>query len=203
MSGENSLLDSIRKGTETLHERLENNFDLFARARDVSSYAEVLRRFRAFYAAIEPRLLAIADPRLEEFRISERLKAKTLDADLAAISDVGETFALSDENVPAVKSFTDALGILYVLEGSTLGGQVITRHFQKTLPELSPARGLAFFNGYGTRTRERWMEFMGLLNARGSALSEDERSEVAQSARATFQAMESVLCGSPPIIPAV
>ncbi len=61
-----------------------------------------------------------------------------------------------------VKSLGFAMGILYVIEGSSLGGRVILKHIQKTL-NIEQATGAAFFAGYGDRTGILWKEFMEAL----------------------------------------
>lgn len=54
------------------------------------------------------------------------------------------------------------LGALYVVEGSTLGGQFIARHVETALG-LSPGEGNAYFLGYGEQTSARWREVKAAL----------------------------------------
>jgi heme oxygenase len=54
------------------------------------------------------------------------------------------------------------LGMMYVVEGSTLGGQFIATRTEQVLG-LKPGQGDAFFRGYGTQTGERWREFRAVL----------------------------------------
>lgn len=56
------------------------------------------------------------------------------------------------------------LGALYVVEGSTLGGQYIARHVEAALG-LVRGEGDAYFLGHGERTGERWREIKGILAA--------------------------------------
>ena len=60
----------------------------------------------------------------------------------------GETIADTDE----------ALGRLYVLEGSTLGGTFIDRHLA-TLPDLADGARLCAFSPYGAETGAMWHAF--------------------------------------------
>ncbi|WET03090.1 biliverdin-producing heme oxygenase [Flavobacterium sp. YJ01] len=55
-----------------------------------------------------------------------------------------------------------ALGILYVVEGSTLGGRFILKNVSK-LPELSVENGVSYFNGYGDKTGSFWKSFLNFL----------------------------------------
>ena len=54
------------------------------------------------------------------------------------------------------------LGAMYVVEGSTLGGQYIARHVEEVL-HLQPGNGNAYFRGYGEDTGARWREFKATL----------------------------------------
>ena len=54
------------------------------------------------------------------------------------------------------------LGIVYVTEGSTLGGRVILKNVQKKLG-LEPGQGATYFAGYGDDTAKMWKEFLGRL----------------------------------------
>jgi heme oxygenase len=48
-------------------------------------------------------------------------------------------------NVQHLETIPEAPGCLYVLEGSTLGGRIITRHVKEILP-VDETRGCTFFN---------------------------------------------------------
>jgi heme oxygenase (biliverdin-IX-beta and delta-forming) len=54
-------------------------------------------------------------------------------------------------------------GCLYVLEGSALGGRVISKRVKQTLG-LGPATGGAYFHGLGQQTASHWSDFLTALN---------------------------------------
>lgn len=56
-----------------------------------------------------------------------------------------------------------ALGILYVVEGSTLGGRFILKNVSKVL-QLSEEQGVSYFNGYGEKTGSFWKSFLAFLS---------------------------------------
>ena len=92
--------------------------------------------------------------------------------------------------MPAPGSVAEAFGCLYVLEGATLGGQVISRHLAREL-SLSPANGAAFFNGYGPETGPRWTAFLALLEAHAG--QPEQQASVVEAARQTFLLLEQWL----------
>jgi heme oxygenase len=50
-------------------------------------------------------------------------------------------------NIPAITNVCQAIGALYVLEGSTLGGRFIYRNIESAL-DLQVNSGASFFYGY-------------------------------------------------------
>jgi heme oxygenase (biliverdin-IX-beta and delta-forming) len=56
-----------------------------------------------------------------------------------------------------------ALGILYVIEGSSLGGRFILKNISK-IRDLDNGHGTFYFNGYGDGTGNFWKNFLGYLS---------------------------------------
>jgi heme oxygenase len=94
------------------------------------------------------------------------------------------------EDLPEVGSLGQALGCLYVMEGSTLGGRFIARRLHEHLG-LTPASGAAFFHGYGEETGSRWKAFQQAL-VRYSAATENEFAVIG-AAEETFSKFEKWL----------
>lgn len=103
--------------------------------------------------------------------------------------------------LPPAQSFPEAVGCLYVLEGSTLGTQIITQHILKTVfpGQSTDVGGLSFYRGYGSATRQMWREFCDFLGAySGQMTNETERHEAARAARQTFERFGRWVCGPSP-----
>lgn len=117
--------------------------------------------------------------------IKNRKKTPLLEEDLISLGTQESSIA----TIPICQHPTDItwenlLGYLYVIEGSTLGGQVITRILRDHL-HLSPSNGARFFYGYGKKTKEKWDEYCAILN------SVDDRKKqecIIKSALFTFNA---------------
>jgi heme oxygenase (biliverdin-IX-beta and delta-forming) len=60
--------------------------------------------------------------------------------------------------------FEPRFGCLYVLEGSALGGQIISKRVKQTLG-VGSATGGAYFLGLGRQTASHWSDFLTALNA--------------------------------------
>ena len=89
--------------------------------------------------------------------LHEREKTPLLAADLAFFArDLAELPRCSE--LPSAATPAQVAGVMYVLEGSTLGGQLLSRHFERLL-SVRPGAGGAFFAGYGARTGSMWRGF--------------------------------------------
>jgi heme oxygenase len=81
-------------------------------------------------------------------------------------------------------------GCLYVLEGSALGGRVISKRVKLTLG-LGPGTGGTYFHGLGRQTVSHWSDFLTVLNTIpvNSAMGNDAEA----GAVATFLAFRQAI----------
>ena len=69
--------------------------------------------------------------------------------------------------LPSIRSHQHALGALYVIEGSTLGGKIISKMISHQIPSTD-GHGLTFFNSYGDDTITMWERFKVILDDPGN-----------------------------------
>lgn len=153
--------------------------------RDPVHYAGVLQVLDAFLAAWEPAVAAALPPPWGEW-LRARSRRPFLRRDLRALS------VPALDRVPALPplpSAAAAWGSVYVLEGSALGGQVITRSLAEA--GIHPHNGAAYFHGWGDATGRMWREVRGLLQAQLGAPG--SLAEACQAARQTFDALSNLL----------
>jgi heme oxygenase len=198
-----TLLERLKTETRPAHDRIERALDIEGRLGSPAAYRALLTRFYGFHAAWEPLAeAALGDPAF--FR--ERRKAGLLACDLRALGlSEGEIVRLPVcDRLPAMPSPAAALGSMYVVEGSTLGGTIIARLVERRLG-LSAEAGCAYFRSYGPRVGAMWRAFGTRLLGVSSPEADDA---VVAAANRTFAAMESWLCADPdpkaqPLPPAV
>ncbi len=112
------------------------------------------------------------------------MKSHLLGADLLILgSDPGRVLLCAD--LPRVDSFLSALGCLYVLEGSTLGAVIISRHIERDL-NVRTGSGASFFTAYGEAVGRRWSEFRSFLIAH---VRHQDADEVVGAAQQTFHSL--------------
>jgi heme oxygenase len=192
------ILTLLKDQTQHLHDRIERTVDLPSRLGSMDAYAELLARFYGFYAPLEARLAAVATA--DEFEavgldLAERQKAPLLRADLAALgwSPDGVDALPRCASLPTVGGIPEALGCLYVLEGATLGGQIIRRQAESRLG-LGPSSGCSFFCAYGEQVGPKWREFRTALADYAQDAPESE-GRVLEAAAETFARLDSWLAG--------
>jgi heme oxygenase len=122
------VLRSLRTATAREHERVETALDLLNPDLDRARLTDVLGRLHTFWRAAEAGLddWAAREPEAAgAVDWARRRRSALFAADLAAL---GAAAAPGLPDLPDVEGTDEALGRMYVLEGSTLGGTFIDRH---------------------------------------------------------------------------
>ncbi len=155
-------MKQLREATRDAHAVVERAMPAFDSGLALTSYAQLVGAFYGFYVVLEPRLADAIAAHGADLAIAQRAKVPLLVRDLAALGRSPAQIAALPrcDQVPELKSPSHALGVLYVLEGQTLGGQVISRHLDAQLG-IGLTSGAAFFGGYGPATGEMWRRFGG------------------------------------------
>lgn len=186
------LLEQLRAATRAHHERLEARLSLLDGRLSRSRYVSVLATFYGFYLPVEAQLVRLPWERLG-FEVGPRLKSPLLLRDLLELGHSPQDVAGLPRctELPNAGAIDPGVGVLYVLEGATLGGRVIGRYVQGRLG-LGPGEGGSFFHGYGPGTSGMWQGVANLLAActTDPAVSPEG---VVEGACVTFQTLEAWL----------
>jgi heme oxygenase len=186
----NSIMQTLKMQTWPCHLRLDQQLDLLNPDFTALNYQGLLRTLLGYYRPMERHLQLRTELRTWIPDLDLRAKSHLLEADLLALGDSAETISKISlcKDLPAIDTLASALGCLYVLEGATLGGQVISRHLLQSLG-IGSNNGGAFFEGYGQATATMWKRFGEHTVAAVTGLELRESSVVA-SACATFESLE-------------
>ncbi len=188
LSAVSPALNALRSGTQTLHVALEKRLPFFCDTLDLERYKRLLSAYYGFYHELEDRLQH--SPWLTPgFDLHARLKTHALHRDLQALGVNTQSLALCD-TLPALSSPASVLGVLYVLEGATLGGNVLRKQMSERLG-LDAHNGCAFLYVYGEATGRQWKAFMDFLGS--VPLDAQARGEAVQAACSTFSCFEQWL----------
>jgi heme oxygenase len=179
------VLRLLRTGTAAEHEDVERILDLLDPALDRPRLAQVLDLMHGFWQAAEAgldRWAAQCPADAEQLQWSRRRRTALFADDLARL---GAEASVRAPELPAVTGTDEALGRLYVLEGSTLGGVFIDRHLAG-LPALADVR-IRAFSPYGAETGAMWAAYRRATRARIAAGG--DAGTVLRAARSTFAAL--------------
>ena len=170
MSAAKDLLSTLRGRTRPLHDRLES-LTLGHRIMDGSltpaEYRQLLDWQRRAHQQLEP---AVAEFTGEGYRYRRRFPAVVASAE-----------TLATVGLPV------ALGILYVLEGASLGGSVILRQLRAN-PALNDEAPFDFYAAQAEWGLSQWRSFVAY--AQKLDLSTPEIDRAAESAVNTFSVFE-------------
>jgi heme oxygenase len=189
------LLSRLKSETRALHDRVEGDLDLVLQRITPEGYRLLLERFHGFYAPWERAVARTLGSPLPQF-FAERRKAGLLAEDLRFFGgpEVPSRPSRSACSFPILGDHARVLGSMYVVEGATLGGQVISRRLEGQLG-LAEGRGYSFFRSYGADVGRKWQAFREVLLSHSSA----ENDEVmVRSACDTFLALHHWLCSPDP-----
>ncbi|NDJ59535.1 MAG: biliverdin-producing heme oxygenase [Chloroflexi bacterium] len=194
-----TVLARLKAETRPQHDHLETNpFSVAIMNQTITraQYRTMLARFYGFYAPLEP-MLDHFDLSAVGIDFADRRKSHLLAADLRSLEmSLQGLMALPHcRELPQIGTLPRALGVLYVLEGATLGGQVISRQL-KARHNLTPECGVAFFNSYGDQVGPRWKQFTGAVSAYSTAHPEHDDQLVAAAAQ-TFDCFANWLMPLP------
>jgi heme oxygenase len=184
------LSDQLKARTLAPHQELEKALVQRMRAmRSLDDYIKLLQIFYSYFGALEDRInLYVGSTQLPDHL--ERRKLESLVKD---IQSLGGTLPekVAAEHLPLIENHLQAFGALYVMEGSTLGGKIISQMISKQLGIHN--NGLLFFQSYGEQLNSMWDNFKLTLNRQAD--TEADCETIIAAADATFKQFKVVLDG--------
>lgn len=178
------LSTRIKEDTKKAHQELEKKVVLKMKAiRSTANYANFLNSFYIYFNALEaiiaPYITAQILPDYSERRDSKYLKRD--------IEELGFEVKLPSKiSLPEINSLAEALGAMYVMEGSIMGGPIIVDILKKN----GITKGFSFFSGYGAGTGEMWTKFISALNTHASTAIDQQNA--ISAANHTFSEFQHV-----------
>ena len=184
------ILRRLRASTRAAHTSIETVpalNRLLSQDLAAPDYLETLRRVHAFHAGIEPGLIRALHGKS---RAAALLDGNRLGAIAADITWFGATPLPPRQPVSASYCSAAALGVLYVVEGSNLGGRIIGRHVAKSLG-VGPGTGGSYYCGLAAEdAQRRWHVLQEALHIEIAAAGVGWEPLTA-AALATFGALEA------------
>lgn len=180
-----SIMERLKEDTKTAHQQLEKaTIPFIRRSTNNEHYELLLKMFYGYFRPMEEKIQKLVPESLLQ-DIGERRQTVALLNDLKKIGAETASLELS-AHLPELKTVAQAIGALYVLEGSTLGGRFISQMLMNQL-ERPATEGISFFSGYGDQTDAKWKLFTETVN-HYAAQHPEQTDEMVKAADETFAA---------------
>jgi heme oxygenase len=191
-------IDELRRATQALHDRLDQS-PYAGRVMDGSlrleDYAAFLASLVVIHEALEAAAKESREPAVQSLWSPESRALPALAKDLEHLAALGVEVAVPPaafELAGTIRQLSEhdpgaLAGVLYVLEGSKLGGVVQAAALSK-VPALHE-RGREYLAGTGAHTRGAFRQFLTRLD---TALKDDVAPAV-RGAVATFEGFEAIV----------
>ncbi|WP_106294373.1 biliverdin-producing heme oxygenase [Arcticibacter pallidicorallinus] len=177
---------TLKEETKDLHAALEKvMIPMIKDIRASGDYIRILELFYSYFGGLEAKVEAVTDLHLPDHHL--RRKKEAIANDILSLG--GTLPALTpDRYLPEMNDKLQAIGALYVMEGSTLGGLYISKMIAKQL-NLRDGESMSFFDGYGEKTEEMWNAFKSNIDRQVDR--QEEQAIVIQTANDTFKKFKS------------
>lgn len=165
-------------------EKLFNSEKIFNKTFTLEDYKKIIHTNYLMLLHSEDKIFnRLSDKYADKLQLAERKKLPLIEKDLES---------LSLENQPASHHLEfdnehEALGAMYVIEGSTLGGNVIAKQLSKT--EGFDAVTFNFFGCYQENTGPMWQNFKEVLD---TEVTEEKYGEVLTGAKKLYSFLLNV-----------
>ena len=182
------IAELLRTKTADKHKELESMMfvnDIMDNSLSVDNYKKLLTINYIIHQKLENRLANMLENNLaQKLEMNSRFKLQALEKDL-------EYWHIDSLTLPALdfelfipdQNTASILGALYVLEGATLGGNVIKKHILANPNFKNAEGGLNYYGVYGSELGSKWKSFITVLN---ESVVADDYDDCINSANQTF-----------------
>lgn len=160
-----SLHQQLRSATHPAHVRLNHHpllKPLTQPGINLAQYIEVLKAYHRFYTSAESLIQDYLDQNQITFDYTQRFKASWLAEDLHTLKVTNLAVPNVYPKLSPPENDFEFIGLLYPLEGSTLGSRVIMRVLHDRLG-IDSQHGGRFFTGYSDQTQQHWTQFIQFI----------------------------------------
>jgi len=163
------IANLLRDQTSDKHNELESLMfvnEIMNGSLSISNLKKLLTVNYIIHYNLEKKMADMLDTDIfEKLQMHTRFKLTALEKDL-------EYWAIDPLSLPDLdfelfvpeKNIAEVLGALYVLEGATLGGNVIKKHILKNPDFAHHKDGLNYYGVYGDELGSKWKTFVAVLN---------------------------------------
>ena len=180
-----SILTNLKNDTKAAHVRVEKVMVKELKAiNSLEDYGKLLERLFLFYNPLESKVHQYIDQAILP-DIEKRKHTQWILNDLKALDYTINTS--TESKTQQITSTAYAVGVLYVMEGSTMGGQIISKMLKK---QLGANTSTYYFDSYSDETMDMWLSFKNSIAQYETHL---DKEEVFKGANETFSSLKEWL----------
>ena len=205
-----TLMDRLKSETSRAHadtEAIPFNACIMSGTMPQARYAGQLSCWNRLHVALEDALETSMNDRVQAVWQDTTSRAPLLALDLQWHPDADvpdEAQQATAAMISWIESFASSdpvrlLGVLYVLEGSTLGGMILRKSIAG-MYGIEGDEGLAYYSAHGKEVMPNWMLFKARMNSNITCSEEQDR--IIDTACETFEHVGHVLRGLSEGLPA-
>jgi heme oxygenase len=182
------IASRLKEETKIEHAAVEKELMQIIRKIDsIEKYVSLLSIMYGYYASVERSVQPYLGPdNFPDF--DARRKSESILQDILYFSGTARPSLCLE--IPVADSYSRALGMVYVMEGSTLGGKIIAGVIARQL-NIPSDQGFSFFLSYKDKTQYMWESFKQHLE---KTFDDREQEQVIDSARQTFNTLKTWIC---------
>lgn len=188
------IMQLLKSATKANHDRVEDlaySNKIMDGSITLEQYADLILKQYYFHKKIEPQLQKVfSEKEANRLEINKRKKTHLLKYDMLELALEEEMLDFEKLDSINISTPEEALGTMYVLEGSTLGGAVIKKRLRNN-PEISKISGFNYYGCYGEATGDFWKKFV--MQATIMANTEEKQQIIVKKAVETFHFFEKIL----------
>ncbi|MEW6551120.1 MAG: biliverdin-producing heme oxygenase [Campylobacterota bacterium] len=176
----------LKEETKPFHDLLESQTlpkKLYTLTITKEEYIRYLEIFLMIHTSIEDELMKYNQWESFGIDVKRYLRRELLIQDLSLL---GVDDLLTTTQTLKINDFETALGYLYVLTGSTMGGMILSKKVSEVFANTSYENANSYFSAFGADTQRMFMEFMKLLEIYVASLSEDKKTSIINGAKECY-----------------
>jgi heme oxygenase len=175
----------LKSATESLHRSVETtpiSKAIMSHTLTPEEYGQYLHKMHVIHHSVEHVIFPTVNTVIKD--VMARVKTPFITSDIAKLGSKADVsgYPLFDDDYKNNLNFN--LGMLYVTEGSVLGGLYILKNVKQILGFETPG---SFLNVYGEKTGSIWKNFIEQLNTYALTITDDAADEIIAGALYGFK----------------
>jgi len=188
------ITERLKAETPQLHretEQVSHGDKIMGGRLTPAEYTEIIEKNYIMHVLVEKALAAYAPLQaIENLDIAKRYKTESLVKDMSLL---GQPLPTLPKITIMINSLEEALGMMYVLEGATLGGSYILKALLRT-ESMSPVKEYNYYGVYGDMIGPYWKNFQQVLLTHITTKEQEDKT-IAAAAQA-FELFKNIFSGN-------